>query len=150
MKKTIIVFIVLLFSMNVSSAPVNGWDKTKWGMPVTEVKNLYADSGIKEADRNDQILVIESMKINGRNYSATFIFRSGKLSEVSLVMKEAMAEDYQEAVNLISKKYGKTANSDKMTTVWSFPKTVITCKYSDFLGKGMLIITFSSQGNPGM
>lgn len=150
MKKTIIVFTVLLFSMNLFSAPVNGWDKTRWGMPVTEVKNLYADSGIKESDRNDQILVIESIKINNRNYSATFIFRSGKLSEVSLVMKEAMAEDYQEAVNLISKKYGKTANSDKMTTVWSFPKTVITCKYSDFLGKGMLIITFSSLGNPGL
>ena len=145
MKKTITGIFVFLFSIALSAAAVNGWDRTTWGMSAAEVKELYSGSGIKESDRNDQVLIIESRKINEKNFSVTFNFRSGNLSEVSLVMKEAMSADYQEVVLSLSKKYGKTANSDKMTTVWSFPKTVITCKYSDFVGKGMLIITYSSQ-----
>ena len=145
MKKTITAISAFLFSISLPAASVNGWDRAIWGMSATEVKELYSDSGIKESERNDQVLVIESKRISEKNFSVTFNFRSGKLSEVSLVMKEAMSADYQEVVTSISKKYGKTANSDKMTTVWSFPKTVITCKYSDFVGKGMLIITYSSQ-----
>lgn len=145
MKKTITAISAFLFSISLPAASVNGWDRAIWGMSATEVKELYSDSGIKKSERNDQVLVIESKRISEKNFSVTFNFRSGKLSEVSLVMKEAMSADYQEVVTSISKKYGKTANSDKMTTVWSFPKTVITCKYSDFVGKGMLIITYSSQ-----
>ena len=136
---------IFLISLSLSAASVEGWDKTRWGMSVDEVKELYAGSGIRESDRNQQVLVIESIRLNGRDYSVTFNFKTGMLAGVSIIMKEAMAYDYNEAVSSLSKKYGKTANSDQMTTVWLFPKTVITCKYSDYVGKGMLIITYSSQ-----
>lgn len=145
MKKSIIALTIVLSAVILSAVSVDGWDKTRWGMSVDEVKSLYSDSGIRESDRNDQILVIESIRLNDKNYSVTFSFKTGMLTGVSIVMKEAMACDYNDAVYSLSRKYGKTANSDKMTTVWLFPKTVITCKYSDYAGKGMLIITYSLQ-----
>jgi hypothetical protein len=143
--------IALLFTICVSlsgqqtARDVYGWNGTRWGMTLVQVKAAVNYSIEPEPETKNEFRVTQSIKIDEIPVKVGFQFVSDKLTIVSLAVDkgENRSVAFDSLKRSLIEKFGKPSDENTKldhpipgaflrTVFWSFPSTSITLEWHEF------------------
>jgi hypothetical protein len=124
----------------------SGWNDTRWGMTVEQVKHLYPSAqSFEQPNNHNQGLVLNGFKISNENYDLRFFFdEKGTLSEVDLDLvtpRSQLAISEITASSLrakLTEKYGQpdfVERGDFQSWKWNKPQLNIALDYVPMFNK---------------
>lgn len=108
---------------------IQGWNGTKWGMSVDEVKKLFP--GIQPSSpttTGDSRYVLKDFNVKRTNYDVSFVFGSKGLRVVNLDQKGKNVElSFRVLLQDLQEKYGRPASQNSIGEIkWILPSTEIS------------------------
>jgi hypothetical protein len=166
MKATIAVALLLITCGSMSgqqTAPdVDGWNGSKWGMSLAQVKAAVEYPIERDAKLKDVLRITRLIEVDSIPVRVSFEFATDKLKFVTLVVDEGYNRNlaFDSLKQSLIEKYGKPSDQDvktehpvpgplgsdiaavHRTALWTFPSTAITLDWMEYGDTGSVMILY--------
>jgi hypothetical protein len=130
------------------------WQEAEVGMTPAQVKSAFPNAtapreGGSLADGARCELVIENYAVNGGDYEVCFLFRHGKLTQVTLASETATQAQFMRVAGLLTSEYGPAISRYRpRCTTTTDPFVIASCDADWMPESGVNIsVTYSRIGN---